>query len=124
MTTAPHWLDEFYPPSALVDKPRALDKYTVEALGTFGLVLTVGVGLCSGSPFAALGIGVVLMALIYAGGLRIGAHFNPPITLRCGAGFHIAKRLGTGWLSSQPGCARRSQPDSSSDPANPRLCWK
>ena len=81
MTTAPHWLDEFYPPSALVDKPRALDKYTVEALGTFGLVLTVGVGLCSGSPFAALGIGVVLMA-------------------------------------------RRSQPDSSSDPANPRLCWK
>ncbi len=81
MTTAPHWLDELYTPSGLVEKPRKLDKYAVEALGTFGLVLTVGVGLCSGGPFAALGIGVVLMALIYAGGHRIGAHFNPAITL-------------------------------------------
>jgi aquaporin Z len=81
MTIAPHWLDELYTPSALVEKPRTLDKYAVEALGTFGLVLTVGVGLCSRSPYAALGIGAVLMALIYAGGHRIGAHFNPAITL-------------------------------------------
>ena len=44
-------------------------------------MLTVGVGLCSRSPYAALGIGAVLMALIYAGGHRIGAHFNPAITL-------------------------------------------
>jgi aquaporin Z len=81
MTTAPRWLDALYTPSGLVEKPRKLDKYAVEALGTFGLVLTVGVGLCSGGPFAALGIGAVLMALIYAGGHRIGAHFNPAITL-------------------------------------------
>ena len=81
MTIATHWLDELYPPSVLVEKPRTRDKYAVEALGTFGLVLTVGVGLCSRSPYAALGIGAVLMALIYAGGHRIGAHFNPAITL-------------------------------------------
>ena len=81
MTTAPHWMVEPYPPVALLEKPRTLDKYVIEALGTFGLVLTVGVGLCSGTPFAALGIGAVLMALIYAGGHRTGAHFNPAITL-------------------------------------------
>ncbi len=81
MTTAPHWMVEPYAPVALVENPRMLDKYVIEALGTFGLVLTVGVGLCSGTPFAALGIGVVLMALIYAGGHRAGAHYNPAITL-------------------------------------------
>ncbi len=124
MTTAPHWLDEFYPPSALVDKPRTLDKYTVEALGTFGLVLTVGVGLCSGTPFAALGIGVVLMALIYAGGLAERRAFQSRHHAGRGdVGPDFVRRGGwrTGWLSSPPGCARRSQPDSSSDPANPRL---
>jgi aquaporin Z len=72
MTTAPYWLDELSVSSAVVAKPRMLDTYALEALGTFGLVLTVGV---------ALGIGAVLMALIYAGGHRIGAHFNPAITL-------------------------------------------
>ncbi|MFL6083161.1 MAG: aquaporin [Mycobacterium sp.] len=81
MTTAPYWLDELSVSNAVVAKPRMLDMYAVEALGTFGLVLTVGVGLASRTPFAALGIGAVLMALIYAGGHRIGAHFNPAITL-------------------------------------------
>jgi aquaporin Z len=81
MTTAKHWTVEPYTSIALVEKPRTLDKYVIEAVGTFGLVLTVGVGLCSRAPFAALGIGAVLMALIYAGGHRAGAHFNPAITL-------------------------------------------
>jgi len=75
------WLDELYAPSALVETPRILDKCVVEAVGTFALVLTVGVGLGSGSPFAALGLGAILMAVIYAGGYRVGAHFNPAITL-------------------------------------------
>jgi aquaporin Z len=74
-------LDELYAPSALLETSRMLDKYVVEAVGTFALVATVGVGLCSGSPFAALGIGAILMALVYAGGYRVGAHFNPAITL-------------------------------------------
>jgi aquaporin Z len=75
------WLNEPYAPSVLVETSRMLDKYVVEAVGTFALVVTVGVGLCSGTPFAALGIGAILMALVYAGGYRIGAHFNPAITL-------------------------------------------
>jgi aquaporin Z len=81
MTIARHWLEELYAPSAIAETPRTLDKYAVEALGTFGLVLTVGVCVCSRAPFAALGIGGLLMALIYAAGVRVGAHFNPAITL-------------------------------------------
>ena len=81
MTTAPHWLAEACTSTAALEKPRPLAKYAVEALGTFGLVLTVAVGLYSRSAYGALGIGAVLMALIYAGGHRAGAHFNPAITL-------------------------------------------
>jgi len=75
------WLDEFYAESALAETPCILGKYVTEAVGTFALVLTAGVSLGSRSPVAALGIGAILMALIYAGGYRIGAHFNPAITL-------------------------------------------
>ena len=46
MTIAPHWLDELYTSSALAENPRTLDRYRVEAVGTFGLILTVGVALC------------------------------------------------------------------------------
>src|SRR5882757_8771889 len=81
MTTAPERTVEPYPPVVLLETPRTLYKYVIEALGTFSLVLTVGVALCTGTPFAALAIGAVLMALIYAGGHRTGAHFNPAITL-------------------------------------------
>src|SRR5215467_7536963 len=81
MTVAPHRLDECYPASALVENQRTLDRYLVEAVGTFGLVLTVGVAMCSRAPFAAVAVGAVLMLLIYAGGWRVGAHFNPAVTL-------------------------------------------
>jgi len=81
MTTAPERTVEPYPPVVLLGTPRTLAKYVIEALGTFSLVFTVGVALCTGTPFAALAIGAVLMALIYAGGHRTRPHFNPAITL-------------------------------------------
>jgi len=81
MTTAPERTVEHYAPVVLLETPRTLGKYVIEALGTFSLVLTVGVALCTGTPFAALAIGAVLMALIYAGGHRTRPHFNPAITL-------------------------------------------
>ena len=81
MTTAPERTVEPYPPVVLLETPRTLDKYVIEALGTFSLVLTVGVALCTGTPFAALAIGAVLMALICAAGHRTRPHFNPAITL-------------------------------------------
>jgi aquaporin Z len=58
-------------------------KLVVEAIGTFFLVLTIGqVVLEPGAgPFAPIAIGVVLTALVYAGGHVSGAHYNPAVTL-------------------------------------------
>ena len=56
-------------------------KYVVEAIGTFFLVFTVGAAVGSASPLAPLGIGAVLMVMIYAGGHLSGGHYNPAVTL-------------------------------------------
>src|SRR5258708_38974854 len=61
----------------VVSGPQASVKYAVEAIGTFFLVFTVGTAAGSGSPFAARGIGAVLMVMVYAGGHLSGAHYNP-----------------------------------------------
>ena len=50
-------------------------KYITEFIGTFFLVLTVGL---TGNPLA---IGAALMVMIYAGGHISGAHYNPAVTL-------------------------------------------
>jgi aquaporin Z len=61
--------------------PRADVKYAVEAIGTFFLVFTVGAAVRSASPLAPLGIGAVLMVMVYAGGHLSGGHYNPAVTL-------------------------------------------
>jgi aquaporin Z len=66
---------------AVARDPRPGVKYAVEAIGTFFLVFTVGAAVGSGSPFAPLGIGAVLMVMIYAGGHLSGGHYNPAVTL-------------------------------------------
>lgn len=55
--------------------------YLMEFIGTFGLVFTIGASLYAQSPLAPIGIGAVLMVLVYAGGHISGAHYNPAITL-------------------------------------------
>ncbi|HXL60365.1 MAG TPA: aquaporin, partial [Mycobacterium sp.] len=65
----------------VVSGPQASVKYAVEAIGTFFLVFTVGTAAGSGSPFAPLAIGAVLMVMVYAGGHLSGAHYNPAVTL-------------------------------------------
>jgi aquaporin Z len=65
----------------LVSGPRAAVKYSVEAIGTFFLVFTVGATVGSASPFAPLAIGAALMVMIYAGGHISGGHYNPAVTL-------------------------------------------
>jgi len=55
-----------------------MNKYLTELIGTFFLVLTVG--MASGN-LAPLAIGSVLMVMIYAGGHISGGHFNPAVTL-------------------------------------------
>ena len=56
-------------------------KYIVEFIGTFFLVLTIGMVVLGKNDFAALGIGVSPMVMIYAGGHISGAHYNPAVTL-------------------------------------------
>ncbi|MDR2862555.1 MAG: aquaporin [Puniceicoccales bacterium] len=60
-----------------------MNKYIVELIGTFFLVLTVATTaiLAPGDPLAPLAIGSVLMVMIYAGGHISGGHFNPAVTL-------------------------------------------
>jgi aquaporin Z len=60
---------------------RPIAKYAVEAIGTFFLVFTVGAAVGSSSPLAPLGIGAVLMVMVYAGGHLSGGHYNPAVTL-------------------------------------------
>lgn len=58
-------------------------KLTVEAIGTFFLVFTIGMVVLNpgASPFAPLAIGFVLMVMVFAGGHVSGAHYNPAVTL-------------------------------------------
>jgi len=59
-----------------------MKKYMVEFIGTFFLVLTIGMVVLGGKgDFASLGIAAVLMVMIYAGGHISGAHYNPAVTL-------------------------------------------
>merc|ERR1719395_333185 len=51
-----------------------------EFLGTFFLVLTVGLNVLGSSPAPALSIGASLMVMVYALGGVSGAHFNPAVT--------------------------------------------
>jgi aquaporin Z len=52
-----------------------MNKNLTELIGTFFLVLTIGL---TGNPLA---IGSMLMVMIYMGGPISGAHYNPAITL-------------------------------------------
>jgi len=52
-----------------------------EFIGTFILVLTVGLTVLSGATTGAFSIAAALMCMIYALGDISGAHFNPAVTL-------------------------------------------
>ncbi|HEX9106579.1 MAG TPA: aquaporin [Longimicrobiales bacterium] len=58
-------------------------KLVAEAIGTFFLVLTVGMTVVSPSAgqFAPIAIGLVLAVMIYATGHVSGGHLNPAVTL-------------------------------------------
>lgn len=58
-----------------------MKKYTVEFIGTFFLIFTIGLAVRSGSPLAPLAIGASLMVMIFSGGHVSGGHFNPAVTL-------------------------------------------
>jgi aquaporin Z len=61
-------------------EPEIPAKLLSEFLGTFMLVLTVGLNVLSGSAAGAFSIAASLMCMIYALGTCSGAHFNPAVT--------------------------------------------
>ena len=84
-----------------------MKKYLVEFIGTFFLVLTVGMTVIDpvvAAGFAPLAIGAALMIMVYAGGHVSGGHYNPAVTLavwlrgRCPAaavpGYWVSQILG------------------------------
>jgi aquaporin Z len=58
-----------------------LSKYVSEFIGTYILVLTVGLNVLGSSPAGAFSIAASLMCMIYALGDVSGANFNPAVTL-------------------------------------------
>jgi aquaporin Z len=58
-----------------------MKSYVVEAIGTFFLVLTVGLCVNQNVAMAPLAIGTALMVMVYAGGHISGGHYNPAVTV-------------------------------------------
>ncbi len=56
-------------------------KYLTEFLGTFFLVLTIGLTANYKVEMAPLAIGCALMIMVYMGGHISGAHYNPAVSL-------------------------------------------
>ena len=58
-------------------------KVFVEGLGTFFLVLVIGLTVLApgAGAMAPLAIGAILMVMVYAGGPISGGHYNPAVTL-------------------------------------------
>lgn len=58
-----------------------MSRYVTELVGTFFLVLTIGLTAMSGTPMAPIAMGSVLMAMVYMGGHISGAHYNPAVSV-------------------------------------------
>jgi aquaporin Z len=81
-----------------------MHRYLTELIGTFFLVLTIGLTTVQGAAMAPLAIGSVLMVMVYMGGHVSGGHYNPAVTL----GVFFAGKVGAGdlvayWLSQVAG---------------------
>ena len=57
-----------------------MKKLLTEFIGTFFLVLTIGLVVFANNPAGVIAIGISLMALVYMGGHISGAHYNPAIS--------------------------------------------
>lgn len=64
-----------------LEGPSTLMRCLAEALGTFMLMVTVGLNIVSGSRATAYSAAAMVMCMIYAVGDISGGHFNPAVTL-------------------------------------------
>lgn len=67
-----------------------MNKLITEFIGTFFLVLAIGLSVGADSPAAPYAITAVLIGMIYMGGYISMAHYNPAATL----GFFLQGRIG------------------------------
>lgn len=58
-----------------------MNRYLTECVGTFVLVLTIGLSVLGGSPMAPLAIGASLLAMVFMGVHVSGAHYNPAVSI-------------------------------------------
>lgn len=58
-----------------------MNKYLTELIGTFFLVLTIGLTVTGGSMLGPIAIGSALMVMVYMGRHISGAHYNPAVSL-------------------------------------------
>ena len=83
-------------------------KYIYELIGTFFLVLTVGMTVLSPNGaglWAPLAIGSALAVLVYAGGHVSGGHYNPAVSLAVFLRKKLTlKDLGMYWVAQFAGC--------------------
>jgi aquaporin Z len=63
------------------DGKSLMKSYLAEVIGTFFLVLTIGLTVLDVTAFAPLAIGSILMIIIYMGGYVSGGHYNPAVSL-------------------------------------------
>ena len=76
-------------------------KLVTECIGTFFLVLTIGLTVTAGLPMAPLVIGAALMVMVYMGGHVSGAHYNPAVTLAVVLRGKISPAQATAYVGAQ-----------------------
>ena len=113
------------------NRPSTGSEYTVEAIGTFFLVFTIGAAVGRHSALAPLAIGAALMVMIYAGGHLSGGHYNPAVTLaalirrRIGvrdAVAHWLSQIGAGPIAALPHDITNRPTDSNVSGVR-QICW-
>ena len=87
-------------------------KLSVEFIGTFFLVFTVGLAVRSAGTLAPLAIGVTLMVMVFAGGHISGGHYNPAVSTAVALRGKLSPREWVGYVITQliAGCADQRQP--------------
>ena len=80
-----------------------MSKALMESVGTFFLVLVVGLTVVApgAGAMAPLAIGAMLMAMVYAGGPISGGHYNPAVTLAVWLRGKCAKRDVARYMTAQ-----------------------
>eukprot|EP00747_Dinoflagellata_sp_TGD_P125956 gnl/TRDRNA2_/TRDRNA2_174230_c0_seq3.p1 gnl/TRDRNA2_/TRDRNA2_174230_c0~~gnl/TRDRNA2_/TRDRNA2_174230_c0_seq3.p1 ORF type:complete len:494 (-),score=86.94 gnl/TRDRNA2_/TRDRNA2_174230_c0_seq3:73-1554(-) len=73
--------DDLDAPDDIPAAPPLYSRLCSEFLGSYMIVLTVGLNILGGSPGAAFSVAAALMCMVFALGSCSGAHFNPAVTI-------------------------------------------